>query len=578
MMIYERGTLSILAVNEAFESIYGYSHEEVLSMMLTDFYPENEKVAITELAGKLRGHARTGEWHHIRKDGSTMVIMAFSHDIAFKEREARVVVFTDITDMKRTEEARQESEALFKEVFNNANDAFFLHEISPLGPGKYILVNDIATRWLGYTREELLGMSLKDIVPSRCVEQITSAATKKLFQEGFALFESIHRRKDGSEYPVEVSSILFAFQGRDVALSVVRDITMRKRSEEALIEREKMLAFIYEAVGDSIFLMDVIENEEYRFASVNPAFLKTTGLPASSVIGKRIRDVIPEPSLSIVLEHYKEAIRTKTTVRWVEISEYPRGNLIGEVTIVPVFDRRGSCTHLVGAVHDITETKRTEAALQLARKKLNVLNAITFQDNQNAVFSLSAYLELGAHGQVDNESVKLYRQKETSILAEISILLKFAKNYQEMGINPPRWQNVNQVFLYAISHMPPLPLSREIVLNDLEIYADPLLESVIFNLVENVLHHGVRATRMMFQYEERDGCLVLFFEDDGIGVPAGDKERIFIRGFGDGHGVGLLLVREILSITGITIREIGEPGKGARFEILVPKGGYRFHG
>ena len=83
-------------------------------------------------------------------------------------------------------------------------------------------------------------------------------------------------------------------------------------------------------------------------------------------------------------------------------------------------------------------------------------------------------------------------------------------------------------------------------------------------------------TVFSLRYREADGVLVLIAEDDGPGIPAGDKERVFDRGFGHNTGLGLFLVRDILGITGITIRETGVPGKGARFEMTVPKGAYRF--
>jgi len=80
---------------------------------------------------------------------------------------------------------------------------------------------------------------------------------------------------------------------------------------------------------------------------------------------------------------------------------------------------------------------------------------------------------------------------------------------------------------------------------------------------------------MRFSVTERDGDQILMYEDDGKGIPAEEKERIFERGFGKNTGLGLFLSREILSITGITIKETGEPGKGARFEMTIPKGMYR---
>ena len=104
-----------------------------------------------------------------------------------------------------------------------------------------------------------------------------------------------------------------------------------------------------------------------------------------------------------------------------------------------------------------------------------------------------------------------------------------------------------------------------------EIFADPLVVKVFYNLIDNAERYGEKITTIRFSVEEHDGDRVVVCEDDGDGVIAEEKEKIFERGFGKNTGLGLALSREILSITGITIRETGEPGKGARFEMMVPK-------
>ena len=112
-------------------------------------------------------------------------------------------------------------------------------------------------------------------------------------------------------------------------------------------------------------------------------------------------------------------------------------------------------------------------------------------------------------------------------------------------------------------------------MSGLEIFADPLIEKVFYNLIENSLRHGEHVTTIWFSSSETDAGLVISYRDDGVGITGEDKKKLFQRGFGKHTGLGLFLSREILSITGITIRETGEPGKGVCFEILVPKGTYR---
>ena len=139
---------------------------------------------------------------------------------------------------------------------------------------------------------------------------------------------------------------------------------------EALRESEQQLVSIYNAVRDVIFHLAVEPESRFRFVSVNAAFLRVTGLSREAVIGKTVNEVIPEPSLTMALGKYRQAIEEKTIVVWEETSDYPTGRLTGEVSVAPVFDNQGNCTHLVGSVHDITERKRAEAALRESEARL----------------------------------------------------------------------------------------------------------------------------------------------------------------------------------------------------------------
>ncbi|MFA6126795.1 MAG: PAS domain S-box protein [Bacteroidales bacterium] len=167
---------------------------------------------------------------------------------------------------------------------------------------------------------------------------------------------------------VELNKLRFAFE--DLKITHARDIAGRKQVEEALNESQKWLNSIYNTVGDIILYLAVEGDGIYRFISVNPAFSRVTGLKQEMVVGKLVNEVIPEPSLTMVLGKYKKAIAENIILHWEEVSEYPTGRLTGDVSIAPVFDNKGRCTHLVGTVHDITERRQTEMALEQSEERL----------------------------------------------------------------------------------------------------------------------------------------------------------------------------------------------------------------
>lgn len=224
--------------------------------------------------------------------------------------------------------------------------------------------------------------------------------------------------------------------------------------------------------------------------------------------------------------------------------------------------------------HNYQEQKKMEQALMQARKKLNLLNALTFDEIKNAVFSVSGFIGL-ARNDTGGTKAATYLDRSEKILLTVMSEMESAKKFQDLGIQKPRWQNANIALLNAISHMDFSRITRTADLEGLEVYADPLLEDVFFILMKNVLTHGKGATEVRIRHEMGPGGLTIVIEDNGPGIPEPEKEKIFGQDYTVKGSRSLFLAREILSITEIAIRETGRPGAGARFEVIIPEGGYR---
>jgi len=226
-------------------------------------------------------------------------------------------------------------------------------------------------------------------------------------------------------------------------------------------------------------------------------------------------------------------------------------------------------------VQRTAELQRTEDAFRQANKKLNLLSSITRHDILNQLTILNGYIRLASDRATDPEAEK-YLATARKAADVISRHMEFTRLYQNVGIQSPAWQNVQQIVGKVWQDLAIEGITCTAETGNLELYADPLLEKVFFTLLENTLRHGEGATEVRVSCFRTDGGLTLVYEDNGPGINPHEKERIFEWGYGKHTGFGLFLSREILGITGLLIRENGVAGRGARFEISVPPNACRF--
>ena len=254
------------------------------------------------------------------------------------------------------------------------------------------------------------------------------------------------------------------------------------------------------------------------------------------------------------------------------------GKVVGAVvTFLDITERKGLENEVN---YTVQKLKNFSMSLAAANRKLTLLSSITRHDILNQLTVLMGYLSLLEIKQRDS-TLKEYCIKSTTAAEKISTLIKFTKEYDEIEAHAPAWQGdcCTLVDTAAKETM----LGQVKVINDLpaglEIFADPLISKVFNNLMDNAVRYGEKITTIRFSVKESGDDQVIVCEDDGDGVVAEEKEKIFERGYKKkNEELGLFLSREILAITGIMIIENGTPDKGSRFEIRVPNGMYRFTG
>jgi len=332
----------------------------------------------------------------------------------------------------------------------------------------------------------------------------------------------------------------------------------------------------------------VVYGEDGTVLYVNPAMVRALGYPAKRLVGSPLHSFIAEESRSAV-EANIAAQKDAGDIPLFEAALVTSG---GSPRSVIVKGKRvlyrGTPAMLLFLI-DITQRKALEDQLaaraaelleisnayRLVNRKLTLLSTITRHDINNQLTVVKGYLGILEAGLSDPD-LALYCKKALASADRIIAMIQFTGEYEKIGITAPKWQGCRGVVAEAVSQA---PLGMVVVVNDLpgsvEVFSDPLIVKVFYNLMDNAVRYGGKITTIRFTFAERDGNAVIICEDDGEGIPATDKERIFERGVGKNTGLGLALSREILDITGISLHERGEPGRGARFEMTVPAAAWR---
>ncbi len=554
------------------KKISGYSSDDLTqdpSLLLAMIHPEDRPSYEKHL--KKVGPIEPFEldFRIVTREGEIRWISHACQPVFDDERRylGRRVSNRDITERKRTEAALFESEIRFRELFNNMENGIVIYEATSAG-------NDFIIRDFNSWAEKIEGVRKEDIVGRKVTEVFPGAENMGIVEVFRSVWKTGRTRHlseavytDANNAKTWRENIVFKLPHGEI-VSIYSDITKRKQEEEELRIAKQVFTDSIAAVG--------IADPKGIMTHVNERFLHYLGYSTQDeVVGRPINDfMIDKGELEAIMK------RIDSKEKW--LGDYQAKKKDGSTVLVHGFvislkDTDGKPIGYHSTAIEITDQKPGQETSPATNVKLNILSNITVHDIQNQIVVLNGLVYKAKHANSPMQ-VKEYLSRIQQVADKIQSHVAFAREYQNLGKAPPSWIRIDAGIQDLASKFDSKWVQFEVDTGSLEVFSDAMLNRAFYNLIDDTLKHGQKATKVKFSAKPKGEELVLIYEDNGVGVPIDRKKNIFEKAPSSQKVHGLVLVKEILGITGMTIAESGEPGKGARFEIVVPKGNFRYPG
>jgi PAS domain S-box-containing protein len=513
------------------------------------------------------GYLRNFEVDYGDSSGKIIPIEINATVVTSKGSVRIVTLCRDISGRRKAEEALRQSENLYGTLADAAQDLIYI--INKDDTVAY--VNTFAAKMVGRNRQEIIGKLRSVLFPGRESDR-QYRNLQQVFASGIPLHveNRVHLPSQDAWQDTHLIPLKDPEGTVTAVMGISRDITTLKETEEALRTSERQYRTIIENLQDMLYRTDL----EGRITMMSPAGARRAGYgSAEELIGLDLAQVL-----------YADPQERKKFLAILErrgsVSEYPlvlkdrKGHRYPVTASSHYYtDPEGHVLGVEGIIHDVTHLKRAEDALKEANRKLNLLNSVTRHDVANQLTVLKGYAQMAMMKNPD-PVIGDFLTKIDTAATTIGRQIEFSETYQELGVDAPAWFSLDDI----IAKYKPKDILFSSSCRRVEVFADPMLEKVFANLFANSVMHGERVSRIAVSCEPAGGNLLIAVEDNGVGIPLDVKKDIFRKGFGKNTGFGLFLAREILAITGISIHETGKHGSGARFEITIPKNGFRCSG
>lgn len=402
----ERGR--VVSWNHGAEKIFGYTADEMKGKQINKIISEQNRDMHNFQDINSDISLMITDVEAIRKDGKRVPVDISITGWHYLGENFVTAVIRDISERKKAEEALKESEKKFRAVFNGVDDIITIVELRDNGlPGNYIEVNRTAVEKLGYSRDELLNMTPMDLGPT---EEEISDNMRTLLESRAARFERTYISKDGRRIPVEVNSRLIEIGGRNVVVSVSRDITHRIENERKLRESEEKYRSLFDLSPDYIILLDL---EGGVILDINSTLSERLGMAPEELRGTSIYDV------EFIAADVKDKFRSKLEIIKdegnIEPYEVVLNDPLGRKYTVRIYNKlvhaEGRDCALV-VLHDISDLKRTQRMLEKSLEEKELLLKEIHHRVKNNLMIISSLLSLQSRKAKDEETLDLFRESE----------------------------------------------------------------------------------------------------------------------------------------------------------------------
>jgi len=564
----------VTSCNTASVSMSGYSKDEVIGKHFSELRSlseENIQKFLKLLDSLLEGKVpEPFEIVYLNENGTS----AFGevHISLMKEGERITgfqAIMRDVTERKKAEEALRDSEKNWSDSFNSLEDVIILVNKD------YTIekINDSGLKLLGKTREEVTVKKCYQAIhgldaPCEFCPYERTLKTGKL--------ESVDRYIGLFDKYFSIKSSPISNERGEILgfVDLMRDVTEKKKAEEALRESEEKYRELLNGMNDTAWVIDLDGN----IIDVNDSAVEVMGYSREELLSIGLTGIDsnldPEEIKGLAKGMPADKIQVFETVHTTK-----DGKKIPVEISSSLVTYRGKQA-ILSIARDITERKKAEEKLDgmmnelvAINEKLGVVGKLTRHDARNKLSVMANNVYLAKQKLAANHSSLEYLGEVESAIDQMEKIFDFARNYEMLGVEELSYMNVEKSVDEAAILFPGLAGAK--LVNEcqgLTVMADSLLRQLFYNLIDNTLKYGEKVSQIRVYHEEVEkDQLKLVYEDDGVGIPEDEKEKIFKEGYGKSTGYGLYLIKKICEVYGCTIQETGKLGKGAQFTMIIPK-------